>query len=523
MKYKKNKYGDTNGTPISFWSTDDNILCEDGKTLRENLDEVDTQFKEITPYPILKWENNVTNIRYAYGDIRRYGAKCDGVTDDSEVIQWCLDNCCQNGVEIIIPSDCVTVVSNSLILKENKNSTWKYKIKSNHSNSNHNYILQKCKNLFIGERFKENKPFFTNVMIEIEGVIFKVINDINATCFKSIILYSSLINNCKFYYYYIVIEGSIVAGTKFKNNRIQGFKYAVLSSISIINDNHDFTYIESIFKTNYNINDLAGLLVQAKTTGSDYLLYSVQSNDGYFENNYIAGSTTNTYIPQSIFKIETIDSDFIINNNWFEFCKYVISPTIRIKNYTTSSVTGTFFNDNIFQYFHRFFSPFSRYASFIFKGNSFYTFNKTKMTSLFTNVVNDNDLQHFKSGVFITDIEEDYTPYMTKIIVNNNYFDNNDYTFFINSGKNGKYIGFTCIEQNSTFVSNNNSPYVVVKNTDDVLKIKLDFCNNVFVNEPPINAIFIENGYVGQTIHSPTASFICAWDGTKATYRQITI
>lgn len=47
MKYKKNKYGDENGNVISFWSTDDNIVCEDSKTLRENLDEVNAQFKDI--------------------------------------------------------------------------------------------------------------------------------------------------------------------------------------------------------------------------------------------------------------------------------------------------------------------------------------------------------------------------------------------------------------------------------------------------------------------------------------------
>ena len=47
MKYMKNKYGDENGKIISFWSTDDNVLCKDGKTLRENLDEVDAQFKNI--------------------------------------------------------------------------------------------------------------------------------------------------------------------------------------------------------------------------------------------------------------------------------------------------------------------------------------------------------------------------------------------------------------------------------------------------------------------------------------------
>lgn len=37
MKYMKNKYGDENGNVISFWSTDDNVLCKDSKTLRENL------------------------------------------------------------------------------------------------------------------------------------------------------------------------------------------------------------------------------------------------------------------------------------------------------------------------------------------------------------------------------------------------------------------------------------------------------------------------------------------------------
>lgn len=47
MKYMKNKYSDENGKVISFWSTDDNILCENGKILRENLDEVNIQVKEI--------------------------------------------------------------------------------------------------------------------------------------------------------------------------------------------------------------------------------------------------------------------------------------------------------------------------------------------------------------------------------------------------------------------------------------------------------------------------------------------
>nr|DAE62796.1 MAG TPA: bacterial surface protein [Caudoviricetes sp.] len=57
MKYMKNKYADEDGNVVSFWSTDDNILCEDGKTLRENLDEVDTQFKDIA-----KEIDNITTV-----------------------------------------------------------------------------------------------------------------------------------------------------------------------------------------------------------------------------------------------------------------------------------------------------------------------------------------------------------------------------------------------------------------------------------------------------------------------------
>ena len=38
MKYKKKQFSEKdNDMTISFWSTDDNIMCENEKTLRENL------------------------------------------------------------------------------------------------------------------------------------------------------------------------------------------------------------------------------------------------------------------------------------------------------------------------------------------------------------------------------------------------------------------------------------------------------------------------------------------------------
>lgn len=67
MKFLKKKLGDKNGTPISFWSTDDNILCEDGKTLRENLDGVNSQFNDIV--------NNFTTEQTDSNFIIKYGNK----------------------------------------------------------------------------------------------------------------------------------------------------------------------------------------------------------------------------------------------------------------------------------------------------------------------------------------------------------------------------------------------------------------------------------------------------------------
>lgn len=83
MKYMKNKYSDENGKVISFWSTDDNVLCEDSKTLRENLDEVNTQCKETAiPYNIdventnninLIIENKLNNFNFTYNDVNYRG------------------------------------------------------------------------------------------------------------------------------------------------------------------------------------------------------------------------------------------------------------------------------------------------------------------------------------------------------------------------------------------------------------------------------------------------------------------
>ena len=51
MEYIKKKFADEDGIIVSFWSTDDNVLCEDGKTLRENLNNIVNDY-----FPILNDE-----------------------------------------------------------------------------------------------------------------------------------------------------------------------------------------------------------------------------------------------------------------------------------------------------------------------------------------------------------------------------------------------------------------------------------------------------------------------------------
>lgn len=47
MQYDKKKHVDGNDIQISFWSTDDNILCKNGKTLRENIEALNEKYEKL--------------------------------------------------------------------------------------------------------------------------------------------------------------------------------------------------------------------------------------------------------------------------------------------------------------------------------------------------------------------------------------------------------------------------------------------------------------------------------------------
>lgn len=495
------------------------------KTETYSKAQIDSQFKDIAKkkieYPKLDWEKEALNLKYKYGDIRRYGAKCDGVTDDSDVFQWALDNCSPNGISVYIPEDKITVIAKSIVMKNNSTSNYYYKIKSNQYDINNFCILQKCKNLFVGENFYNDTPAFTQIKAIIKNTAIKVDDSINhGTIFKAIKFISSQIEYNFFYFMYTVIEGSLGAGTKFNNNRIQSYEYSFLSSIATLGE-HTFEDIKSIYNNaNYNINSLNGLLVVSDENSSDFSRYSCQSNDSFLSNNYFSGARTLTNIPEAVFVVESIDSDFIITNNWFEFSKYVISTLIRATNSGTSLI-GTYFNNNIFQNFHRFFNPKSFYTSFSFNSNLFYNFNASKIKTIFSNAT-DGDIDNFKSGVFISDINENNVPIYTNFSILDSYFELNNYSIYIDTGTTGKYKAFSICEQNSKFKDNDNLPYFRIKNTDDLLKNNFTCFNKYEKTMPECTNLYTTNTFIGRIVFVDDGIYICSWNGTAGEYKKLT-
>lgn len=86
------------------------------KKIEEKFTDVDSQIKEneknfnlqldsITSQPFLQnKEKGVVNKKYPYGNVKRYGAKGDGITDDTLAFQNCLDSCYNLNCEMLVPS-----------------------------------------------------------------------------------------------------------------------------------------------------------------------------------------------------------------------------------------------------------------------------------------------------------------------------------------------------------------------------------------------------------------------------------
>lgn len=88
MKYMKNKYGDENGNVVSFWSTDDNVLCKDGKTLRENLDGVNSQCKDIAKQIENVGGFDTSKFMYVTKEVEDVDVPCTNITLNTNTLTF---------------------------------------------------------------------------------------------------------------------------------------------------------------------------------------------------------------------------------------------------------------------------------------------------------------------------------------------------------------------------------------------------------------------------------------------------
>ena len=113
MNYLKRLFQDASGKIISWFSTDDNVLCENNKYLRENLNNIDTELKSFQKKTDknLETENKeivgaVNEVNMQCKDIAKDGVRiskynpfCDGINPDNvAIIQAIADS---NGIIIL--------------------------------------------------------------------------------------------------------------------------------------------------------------------------------------------------------------------------------------------------------------------------------------------------------------------------------------------------------------------------------------------------------------------------------------
>lgn len=125
MKYMKNKYSDENGNVVSFWSTDDNVLCENGKTLRENLDNVDTQLKDImNNFKLVLGDNNTIKLMFGTKELSSITIK--GGTVEPTPNKYSITNTLSNATN----SNTVTSVEENSSYTANISADRGYKLKT---------------------------------------------------------------------------------------------------------------------------------------------------------------------------------------------------------------------------------------------------------------------------------------------------------------------------------------------------------------------------------------------------------
>ena len=302
-------------------------------------------------------------------NIKDFGAKGDGKTDDSSAFQEAFDYINNNGLKLLIPKGNY-LINNPIILKDNGT----YFVEGRNANINC-YIKEKnnciitCKseNLFEGELTTK----LTGCQIIMSNLHFyKVSGTKNSCLFKNIKLTSSRIYNNSVLGFGSIIKGKIETVTKIYDNFIEGIRDGFLT-VSEFDD------------------------------GSNLV-------DSEIYNNYLNGMADSNI---TMFQL-TFSAYSIIHDNFIDFCKYVFNSKV-------DKLWNLRIYNNTFDYCFRFVqeNKFIRYSHFL--NNKFSKFSKAYISS-FPNA--DDDMKNKEWGVFMTTLFKYCTLESSHVESCDNYF-----------------------------------------------------------------------------------------------------
>jgi hypothetical protein len=276
-------------------------------------------------------------------NVKSFGAKGDGVTNDTAAVQSALNYCADNGNVLFFPKGDY-LINSSLVLKANKT----YKIVGSNngvnafSDKNSCKLLSNALNLFISD----NPSVLSTIELDMSGLFIRYMSmNPNSVLFNGFDLQASDIHHNAILNFGTIFKGTINAVSKVHDNFIEN--------------------ISNCFSTYY--------LASTEGTITDSSVY----------NNYLNGNPS-----YNITMFKNGYTNFaVIENNFIDFVKYVINPFGGL--YNVKFIANTF--DVCFR-----FSPKAVSANFI--GNTFSKFAKSTYLSRFPSA--DTDMINKNWGVF---------------------------------------------------------------------------------------------------------------------------
>lgn len=371
----------------------------------------------------------VENSQYPYGDLRRYGCPCNGTQDDSVNMQKAFDVCGKNNMPIIKPS-LPMLLNNPVILRSR--ATHYYTFIGQDFKSTGNVITVNAEYAFVGEGFYAATPIFTEVILRMEDIAISCSREKDVVVFKAIALYGSMLLNNKFYYPYVLIEGSLTQWPRFEGNRVQAFRRAVIASSSTLPGVTRDAAAAAWVASGYDVSVLAAYLVETGT-GTGAFRYFRNSTDTFIRGNYFSGSYSRTVLA-SVLEVDSIEITVVFTENWFEFAEYVAKPYLFTNTVNTeATIRGCTFINNVFQYFYRALEENTRWRSWVFDHNQLEHFRRAGLQRIFTNVTSAKYLTK-KCGPFVMDAADADLGTFFDLRVYDNVLTSDDYFIYLDSG-----------------------------------------------------------------------------------------